>query len=171
MPNINKLPALAYDWEIHATSGEHIILDDDMRELFARSWQRFCLNRDKRKRPIAVVVSGYVKTPITHIIMGSPPPVGYFYDHINRNCLDNRRDNLRVVSHSQNMFNRTMNYNNTSNYIGVVWFKRDKNWRALIRHAGKRLYLGTFADPIEAAKAYDNKCKELRGEYAVLNFQ
>jgi hypothetical protein len=41
---------------------------------------------------------------------------------------------------------------------------------AKIRYQGKRIWLGSFKDEIEAAKAYDEAAKKYHGEYARLNF-
>ena len=88
-------------------------------------------------------------------------------DHINRNGLDNRRENLRLCSHSQNQINRPQQKNNTSGYKGVYLFK--KKWRACIKIKGKLLYLGYFSDKKEAAETYNKKAKELFGEFAYQN--
>jgi hypothetical protein len=46
---------------------------------------------------------------------------------------------------------------------------RDK-WQGHASVDGKKIYLGTFTDPVEAARAYDNFAREHYGEFAVLNF-
>jgi|WetSurMetagenome_2_1015567.scaffolds.fasta_scaffold52028_2 hypothetical protein len=94
---------------------------------------------------------------------------GEIVDHKNRNSLDNRKENLRIVTNQQNIWNQKLHRDNTSGYIGVHWNKRDKRWLAYIKYNNKMLYLGYFKDKIEAALAYNNKAKELRGEFAYLN--
>jgi len=49
------------------------------------------------------------------------PPDGFETDHINNNPLDNRRSNLRMVTHQQNIMNQKVSKNNTSGYKGVYW--------------------------------------------------
>lgn len=92
------------------------------------------------------------------------------YDHIDRNQFNNQKKNLRIVTYKQNAWNSNMLVNNTSGYKGVCWNKRDKVWQAAIKTDGKIKYLGSFKDPIKAAKAYDKAAKEYHGEYGFLNF-
>lgn len=58
---------------------------------------------------------------------------------------------------------------NTSGYRGVHWSKQQRKWMAMIKADGKRRYLGSFADPAEAARAYNAAAWEAWGEYAYLN--
>lgn len=75
-------------------------------------------------------------------------------DHINREKSDNRIDNLREVSNSQNHWNLNTNSANTSGYTGVSWNKRAKKWHSYIHAQGKRKHLGLFNTPEEAHAAY-----------------
>lgn len=90
-------------------------------------------------------------------------------DHINRNGLDNRRENLRVVDQSLNNVNRGMQRNNSSGHRGVYFAKHMNKWKAQIKTKGKMTHIGYFSDKQEAAKAYNAKAKELWGEYATPN--
>jgi hypothetical protein len=94
-------------------------------------------------------------------------PDELFTDHINGDGLDNQRKNLRCCSKSQNGANRGGPKNNTSGFKGVVLIKG--KWVALIHRNKKVFYLGVFATPEEAAKAYDEGAKKLHGEFARLN--
>lgn len=58
-------------------------------------------------------------------------------DHANRKKNDNRKANLRGVSHQQNMQNQTKRSDNKSDFIGVFWANRDKRWNANICYQGK----------------------------------
>lgn len=95
-----------------------------------------------------------------------------FVDHINGNGLDNRRKNLRIVTHQQNTWNRQKQKNNTSGYIGVYFDKKNGKgkWKSQISIKGKKTNLGRYDSRRKAAIAYDNKALELRGEFAKLNF-
>lgn len=95
-------------------------------------------------------------------------------DHINTNGLDNRRENLRPATRSQNNANARGHANGTSPYKGVSWKTRRGIWVAQIGVAGipkkKTHHLGCFEDPTEAARAYDSAALALYGEFARLNF-
>jgi hypothetical protein len=98
-------------------------------------------------------------------------PPGMIVDHINHNGLDNRKSNLRIVTREQNLWNSRKNIScGTSKYKGVTYFKRDNRWRAYITYKKKRTFIGSFLDEDTAAKAYDEKAKQLFGEFAYLNF-
>jgi len=79
--------------------------------------------------------------------------VALYIDHINGNKLDNRPENLRLVSPLENTRNACMSTHNTSGINGVHWFKRGCKWRAQIRVEDKLLHLGTFHTIEEAAAA------------------
>ena len=91
-------------------------------------------------------------------------------DHINHDGLDNRRCNLRIGTHQQNVFNRRPNKNASSRFKGVSWDSQNKRWRAGIKFNGRLHYLGLFADEVEAASVYDGAALTLFGSRAYLNF-
>lgn len=95
---------------------------------------------------------------------------GVFADHKNWNRLDNRRENIRVCTVGENNLNHRIRRDNKSGYKGVYWHKRDEKFVSCVRLCRQVFSLGYFDCPIEAAKAYDKKAKELHGEFAYLNF-
>jgi hypothetical protein len=100
------------------------------------------------------------------------PPDWLLVDHDNHNGLDNRRSNLRLVTHAENQQNcRKTISKTTSRYKGVDFVKATGLWRARIVVNGKRLFLGSFTDEIDAARAYDAAARKYFGEYACLNFK
>ena len=91
-------------------------------------------------------------------------------DHISRNGLDNRKQNLRVATLSQNNANKCkINKDTTSIYKGVTK-RTPTRWESSIKCNHKYYYLGTFNNEIEAAVAYDRKALELFKEFARTNF-
>jgi hypothetical protein len=88
-------------------------------------------------------------------------------DHVNGNGLDNRRNNLRSCSHSENMHNSRKLCLGSSQYRGVR--RLGNSWIAEIRNEGKRTYLGSFREEIAAARAYDSAARTIHGAFASLN--
>jgi HNH endonuclease len=85
------------------------------------------------------------------LIMGALP--GQQVDHANGDPLDNRRENLRLATHTQNARNRRRPDGEVASpYLGVHW---DRGWRASIRIDGRKHFIGCFASEIEAARARD----------------
>lgn len=78
---------------------------------------------------------------------------GLEIDHININRLDNRRSNLRHVTHGENMYNLPLAKNNTSGIRGVDYDRRRGRWRAQIQKNGRNKFIGHFDSIMEAAKA------------------
>lgn len=92
-------------------------------------------------------------------------------DHIDRNGLNNTKANLRLATDQESTRNRGAHIrrkNLTCEYKGVS--KQHQKWIARIKVDGRDTYLGSFSDPIEAARAYDNAALELFGVFAYLNF-
>lgn len=91
-------------------------------------------------------------------------------DHINRDRANNRIENLREATHSENGRNRESGKNATSRYLGVSWETRTSRWRAVIQVEGKHKEIGRFRCEVEAAKAYDKFATIHHGQFACLNF-
>lgn len=87
-------------------------------------------------------------------------------DHINGDKLDNRKANLRVCQHGENLCNRGAPKNNASGYKGVYFNKLRNKWAAGIGAQGKKYYLGLYATPEEAHAAYCEAAERLHGEFA-----
>lgn len=106
--------------------------------------------------------------------------LGYFgdlnVDHINRDRLDNRKENLRICTACQNHMNKGKKTHKISTakkwspYKGVRWHKNKNMWMTDITVNKKTHYIGLFHNEVEAAKAYDKKARELHKEFAYLNF-
>lgn len=96
---------------------------------------------------------------------------GLSIDHINHNPLDNRVDNLRVCTQSQNSANsrKSKDIATYSQYKGVSFRKDNGRWIATIRVRRKQIHLGYFDSEAEAAAAYNQAALKYFGEFAHLN--
>lgn len=90
-------------------------------------------------------------------------------DHIDGNGLNNRLDNLRLVTNQENQANRHADNKrkNGVKFKGV--YKHNNKFKAEITTKSGRLYLGLFNTPEEAAHAYNEAANEHHGEHAKLN--
>ena len=152
-------PALFMAKEILLTRGRVTIVDDEDYD-WLNQWKWVFDS------------GGYASRTLNHIMMHRvimDPPEGVFVDHRNRNKLDNRRSNLRLCTKSQNNMNQSKRRDNTSGYVGVCWFKPRKKWRVEIRVEGKRIFVGSYANKIEAARFYNMAAMKYHGYFAKLN--
>ena len=98
------------------------------------------------------------------------PPAGLVVDHLNRNRMDNTRANLRACTHRENSLNRDKRRDAASRFRGVSRRRDENDWFARVRVEGRRIWLGSFADEMEAARAHDRAAVEYLGDAARLNF-
>ncbi len=97
-------------------------------------------------------------------------PKGMVVDHINHEPLDNRRANLRVCTHAQNLANQHKQRGpRSSRFKGVSWYKAGRKWCAYVNVLGRRQWLGYFDDEVLAARVYNGAAAEAFGEFALLN--
>jgi hypothetical protein len=138
--------------EVKMTNGKSFIIDDHRADLMVRGWY--------------IHTSGYVVREkfsdcrrtllfLHHEVLGTRPERGVHLDHRNGNKLDNRYENLRLATVSQNLQNRPIR-TKRGTYRGVTW-KADQGpngkWcaRAMINY--KAYHIGYFEDEEEAARA------------------
>lgn len=92
-------------------------------------------------------------------------------DHVNRDGLDNRRENLRICTGFQNARNsKKRSHGVTSKYKGVCWSGAAKKFQAYIVYETRNIHLGLFKIEEDAALAYDSAAEKYHGEFCSKNF-
>lgn len=134
--------------KIIPTNSEEVFITDYTKERY----ELICSRKWRNER-------GYLRASIKgksvalhHLIL--PIRKGFLVDHINRNTADNRKRNLRYLTHSQSGINRKKHALNTSGYTGVYFHKPSGKWCARIRVNGKKVELGRYDFIESAAYAY-----------------
>lgn len=132
----------------------------DLEDLELIKKYKWCMNKDGY-----VIGSRNNKNVLLHRLVTNCSK-DKVVDHINHNCLDNRKKNLRICDKQKNAFNQTVNRkNNTSGTIGVIWNKQHNKWEARIKVNYKMIHLGLFNNKDDAIKS--RKLAEIKyfGEY------
>lgn len=97
-------------------------------------------------------------------------PKGMDVDHVNRDKLDNRKENIRLATRSQNLANISKIYRRTHDLPRGISYNssvRSKQpYMARISYQGKSYFLGNFYTLVEAEAAYKARRKDLYGEFA-----
>ena len=138
-----------------------IVDDEDYEELNKYNWSVLIGKRCKNVYAMRSVNKYPVKMHIQ--LLGRKK--GLEIDHINGNGLDNRKANLRFVTHAQNQFNST----NYSGSKGVSFSKQKRRWRSYINIDNRQRFIGYFDNKKDAMLAYNQRALELFGDYARLN--
>lgn len=109
----------------------------------------------------------YLHRIIVKRMIGRDLVKGEVVDHISGDTLDNRRENLRLATLNQNMWNRGKTKSN-NNYKGVKFDKRHGTWSSRITVNRKCIHLGTYKTPEAAYEAYCEAAIKYHGEFARL---
>lgn len=140
-----EIPVYARDGSVKAT----FLVDDDQAEaISAYRWKLSTRGYIVRN----VNRNGKFRTICLHRhLMGLEPGDKQWVDHINRNPLDNRLENLRLSNPQLNAQNRNADRGSTSTHRGVYLHRMAKRWVAQAWLAGTNYHLGTFESEDEAA--------------------
>ena len=87
-------------------------------------------------------------------------------DHIDGNAVNNRIENLRPATISENNRNSRIRKNNNSGVKGVSWDSKHKKWRVQVANKGRSKHIGYFNTIEKAAEVVKKAREELHGEFA-----
>lgn len=142
---------------------EAIVSDCDYDVLMKRNWHynntgyatgNLTIQKKKYSLPMHNYIAGHCLEPRKFMI-----------DHINRNRLDNRRENLRIVSKSLNCHNSIEpTKRSKSGFRGIMFHKASGLWHAVIRLDNKVYSLKYHKTPEAAHEAYIKKKSEYFGD-------
>lgn len=127
--------------------------------------------KDKQGYIVARIYDPVKSKRITmhRLIMGFPNVTDIDHIHGIKTRNDNRKGNLRVVTHSQNGMNKDLQSNNTSGVAGVGWYSKTNKWRAYIMIDRKFIHLGLFDSFEDAVKARKEAEEKYFGEFSYDN--
>ena len=133
------------------TQGLFALIDSDLAGIIGQ--YNWCLSNSGSNRYVVtwVQLNGKQSPLMLHHLVAGRPLGKLEIDHANRNPLDNRRSNLRVVSHRDNNCNRKKS--NSTGFLGVK--AEGRRFSAAISVEDKDVYLGMFATAEQAAKIHD----------------
>jgi hypothetical protein len=153
--------------EIKLTQGLRTIVDDWWYNYLNQfKWYANVVrhNRNQYYADRTVIYEGkQVHIPMHRLIMSTPDNL--FVDHINGLKWDNREDNLRNCTSSQNL----QNMRSLDNCKGVSYNKSRNMFNVSCRLKGKAYFCGSYETLIEAAIAYNSSALKLFGKFAKLN--
>lgn len=146
---------------ITLTRGLHTIVDSNISSEILE--KKFCATLCRGKYYAVTNVLG--KTVYLHrLIMNAPK--GIVVDHINGDTLDNRKPNLRLCSHKENIRNQRTHPDKWQKYRGVDFMKAKNKFRARITSDGNEHHLGVFDTAEEAFTAYRAASKKIFGNFS-----
>ena len=151
--------------EIQLTRGFVAIVDDEDYE-WLNQWKWSCDSRGYAIRYESITKGKQTAILMHRQILNLLKGDIKNGDHINGNRLDNRKENLRICSKSENNRNRNIGKDNTSGYKGVSWNGSANKWQSRIRINGKQKHLGLFTCPKEAHEAYKKAAMKNHGLFA-----
>jgi hypothetical protein len=152
-----------------ANSDRPAIIDDsDLEKVSGKTWRLIKVSNGAQYVGWKSHKNGKDVTVYLHrFVMGNPK--GKMIDHINGDPFDNRRENLRASTNSQNQMN-SKGKAHSSVYKNVYWNKKLGKWKAQIDADGQTFFFGYFENERHAALVVDLNLPILHGEFARLKF-
>lgn len=140
--------------EIVTARGQRYVIDlEDVDKVRGRSWYAIK----------GYAAAGKKNLHLHRLLLDAPK--GVQVDHIDGNPSNNRRSNLRLCTHAENVRNVRRRADNTSGFKGVSMCSRAKRWRARIRLSRKLIHIGYFETPEQAKAAYEAAAERLFGAF------
>lgn len=139
--------------------GTHFLVDEREIERISRYNWKIAKGYIERSN------KGMPKIKLHQFIMGFTPSDDFLIDHINRNPLDCRRENLRIVTRQQNCMNKGFQKNNKTGFTGVYFDTNAGKYASKIGLNDRRILLCKSADPVDCAQAYNIASEYLFGEF------
>jgi len=149
-------------WAVLTKGYVTFVSPQDAHFLSEANWYAFIDNNNQSQSVYAVRMGKKVSLHCAILDCPAAEP-----DHKNHLCFDNRRENLRPCTSSQNKAHRRLRPG-VSGYRGV--HPRGKRYFATIMVGGKSLSLGTYDTSEQAARVYDDAAQKYFGDFAMLNF-
>ena len=141
--------------EIEFETGDVVSIDRQDLEIFASMHWYVAQGHGQSKYLKANILTEIGKSTVEFHKLILSAPDGLEIDHVNRNGLDNRRSNLRIVSHKENQNNLPKQRGSSSKYYGVYFYKERGTWLAQAKTNRTKsgiTTLGHFATEEEAAR-------------------
>ena len=162
-PELPPVPGARW---VPLTRGQFALVDEaDFPRVAAFTWSLRPGGR-KQEHLYAIAWVNGLHTYLHHFLLGVRDRV----DHQDRNGLNCRRGNLRLATRAENQRNAGVRSNSETGLKGVHFAKDRGYYRAHIKPPqGKRLWLGNFKDPKDAARAYNKAALQYFGKFAKLN--
>lgn len=148
----------------YASMLKHISYDPHRGVVTRLSTGAECSLRKDGYRHIQISGKKYLEHRLAWLLMTGDWPSSI--DHIDGNPANNKWDNLREATVSENQANSRMRVDNSSGYKGVCYNRRLRKWGASLSVGGDRIFLGLFGTPGDAHAAYWAAAQRHHGEFA-----
>ena len=136
---------------------KEVIIDIDKIPLLSQTFWHICKQYDNYFIAVGWIKNLQKEVKLHRFLTNCPQNL--IVDHINRNPLDNRLENLRCVSQSENMLNKKTQTNSTIGYKGIRYRKDCKKFQARIMVNKKAVSIGHFNTLLEAVIARQQFCQ------------